>query len=508
LSLGRRFVLGSLYLGTGHILTNALNLAIQIAVARLLGPVEFGLYAFCFAINEFINVVGAFSLSFALIQREEATQADYDTALLSCALQGLAGLAVAAAIAPVLGAARSREAAWILMAMALARVLRLLCQVPQARLERHLRYARVTAVTAVAAVVPNLLSLGLAWAGWGAWSLATRDVAAAALLLAGTWVVAGYRYRGQLSRSSWRALMDFARPLFASRALEILMERLDALAIGSFFGNRPIGIYHQARFLSDAGFIASRPVERIGLNLYARVQHDRPRLDRAWDLVNYFLLRVMLAGASALLLFPHEVVELLLGNEWAEVAPLLRWLALYAGLLPVFHNAKNLLYGLGEVRTMLRIRIVQALLFSIAVALAVVLGSAEAMAAGLLATTLASLALAWAWTRRFVTSPPAWRLCVPLLALAVSTAVCALLSFAGTLESVPTLVRPFVAPLVFTAALFGLEGSTPARELRYLRAQLGSSEVATPAGTTDPNERDASAGGQARHTRPTPRDLP
>ena len=66
------------------------------------------------------------SYPFALIQTREATDSDYDTAFLICGGLGLVGLVLAALIAPLLGAARSAEAAWILMAMAVARVLRLL----------------------------------------------------------------------------------------------------------------------------------------------------------------------------------------------------------------------------------------------------------------------------------------------------------------------------------------------------------------------------------------------
>ena len=55
-------------------------------VARLRGPAEFGVYAFCFAINEFINIVGAFSFGMALIQAREARQSDYDTAFAAYAV--------------------------------------------------------------------------------------------------------------------------------------------------------------------------------------------------------------------------------------------------------------------------------------------------------------------------------------------------------------------------------------------------------------------------------------
>ena len=59
---------------------------------------------------------------------------------------------------------------------------------------------------------------------------------------------------------------------------------------------------------------------------------------------------------------------LLLGERWIEVAPVLRVLALYGGLLPIFHNVKNLFYGLGQTSRWLQLRLIQAGLFVLAVA--------------------------------------------------------------------------------------------------------------------------------------------
>jgi len=470
LNLGQRFVRSYIYVGTGQLITNVANLAMQIAIARLLGPAEFGLYALCFAIDQVIGIVGAFSLAFALIQsEEELEQRDYDTALILCALQGLAGFVLAAIVGPILAAERGADAGWILLALAVARFLRLVTQAPQAKLERSLRYARVTAILTFVAVVPNAIAVGLAWQGFGAWSLALRDVMVTVLLFAMILYFSDYRFKNQWSAESSARLMAFGRKLFASRGIETLIERIDSVAVGLIFGNQQAGIYHTARFVSEAGFVATRPVERISLNLYARLQSDPQRLARAWDLTNYFLLRAMLAGAIALLVFPEPIVAALYGEEWAEVATLLPWLAVYAALFPIFHNVKNLLYGLGEVHAMVRIQLVQLGTFVAAVGAATWLDDLGAMAAGLALTTTWTLGLAWKQSAKYVRGP-AWKRLVgpPLLfgatAIALSTAF-----DQGWLSALPPLALPLLASAVFVAGVFAVEGKTPLREFRYLR---------------------------------------
>jgi len=474
-NLGGSFVRGSLYLGGSQLAINAANFAMQIPIARFLGPAEYGLYALCFAIDQVLNVVGAFSLSFALIQSEEEVgQRDYDTALWLCVFQGVAGLALAAIAAPVLGAQRSAAAGWMLIALAVARLLRLLSQVPQAELERSLRYGPVSVINAGSGTLPNVLAVALAYWGAGAWSLVWRDVVVTALLAGASFIASSYRFRNAWSADARAKLMDYARPMFWSRAIEIALEQLDRAAVALAFGNHPAGIYHAGRFVSEAGFVATRPVERISLNLYARLQRDPARLARAYQLTTYFLLRSMLAGTAALLAFPGEVAHLLYGDGWSELGDVLRWLALYAGLFPLFHNAKNLLYGTGEVRAMVRVRYVQLALFAATVAVAAWLGSIEAMAAGLLFTTCASLAVAWLRSVQRVASPPARELALPFGVLALVVAGFHTAKQAGALAALPELALPVLPPLAFLAGVFALEGRRPLRELAYLRAQARS----------------------------------
>lgn len=472
MNLGGRFVLGSVYLGGGQVVINAANLAMQLAIARSLGPEVFGLYAFCLAITEFLNILGAVSLGFALIQSREAVQADYDTAFVVYLGLGVLGVMIVAGIAPWLAEARSTEAVWLLLVMWGGRMLRMLAQIPEARFERELRYGALTLVNLVVGTLPNVIAVGLAWTGWGVWSLGIRDVLVAGLLLAVAAAVSGYRFRGHVARASYTRLMQFSRPMIPARGLEILIERLDALAIGAFLGNRAAGLYHQGRFLAEAGTIATRPVERVSFNLYARLQDDPERLERAWALVNYFLLRAMLAGAAALLVFPEEILRLLLGPEWLAAAPVLRWLALYAGLFPLLQNARSLLYGVGQVRRMVRVRIVQACIFGVAVAGATLAGSETWMAAGLLFTTLVAVVLAWRETLDLVVPPPAADLARPVLLLAATATALAVVGAAGGLDPLPWFARPFLPPVLYGLALGFVERGRLVGECRYLLAQV------------------------------------
>src|SRR5262245_32697872 len=96
--LGSRFLKGTFQVGGANWAAYALNFALSLALARLLGPEAFGFYAFVFAGNELLNIVTAFSVQLAVLQSREESQDLYDAALaLSAALGGAALLAAAVA---------------------------------------------------------------------------------------------------------------------------------------------------------------------------------------------------------------------------------------------------------------------------------------------------------------------------------------------------------------------------------------------------------------------------
>jgi PST family polysaccharide transporter len=474
--LARGFVVGTLYLGIGSWLTSALNFAINIAVARLLGPADFGIYAFAASINELLNIIGAFSFGIALIQFRDESQRLFDTAFALLALLGAIGLAAAALAAPVLLHLGSATAAGFLLVLAGCRVLNLLAQVPLAQLERGLRYRRFALLGLVSGNLSNLAALALALLGCGPWSLVGRDVLGAGLTLGFAIAWSGYRFRGEVERGEARRLMDFARPMFLSRSLDIVLDRMDRVAVGSFLGNTAVGLYQQARSLAETGLLVARPMSQLTLNLYSRVQDDPERLGHSFQVVNYFLVRLMFAGAAVLLVFPEQTIQLLLGADWVSAAPTLRWLGLYAGILPVFGNAMQLLYGRGALGDNIRLRAVQVVLLALGIAAAVGSESAQGVAIALLATTGVGLWLSLYFNRDVLAGRLGMIFVTPSLSLGLAVAAMLLLERWLDLASLPLVLVVPLPFLAFGAVLLPLERGRLLRELAYLRGHLARRE--------------------------------
>jgi O-antigen/teichoic acid export membrane protein len=469
--------MGTLYMGAGGWTTYALNFLIMIGIARLLGPADLGAYAFVAALNEFLNIVGAGSVGHAVLQSRDESQSLHDTAYSISGILGLIGLAGALALAPVLLFYRGPEAAWFIVILGVVRIATLLAGIPIALLERSFRYGRLAWLSLLTGIIPNLFALGLAWRGLGPWSLIVRDVLVAASMfgLAHLWMQRRLHFR--MRRAEAGRIMSFWRPMFVSKSFDIVTSRIDRLAVGAYFGDAALGLFHQARLFSDVGSTALRAVNQLAFNLFSRVQDDRERLARATGLVNYFLVRASFAIAAVFLVFPEPAIEILLGEAWVGAAPMLRGLALYVALIPSLENLQWLLYARLHMRRNIQLRLIQLGVYAPAILLAVQLREVTGIALAVSFSTVVAFAAAIWFTRDVVGRSVGHVFTTPSLALLASAGACAALAAAGALRSVPAPLLLLLPPAAFTGLLLLAERSTLLREIGYLRVQFAQRPV-------------------------------
>lgn len=467
--LGQRFARGALYVGAANWITYVVNFGIVILVARILGPEEYGVYAFVVAINEFVNIVNGLAVAPALVQNREESRELYDTGYAISFGQGVVGLLIAFALVPFY-LDRGTNVAWFIVLLGTARFGVLLGDVVMARLDRQVRYGAIAIIQLATRSLPNLLCVGLAWWGFEAWSLVIRDLLVAFLPLLLAHLTAGWWFGGRVTRDAFRTILSYSGPMLFARTADQILVRLDRLVVASLLGTRAVGLYHQARFVADAGLLATTPVSRVTFNVYSRLQDEPERLSRAFTLVNYCVVRIFFAFGVALLVTPELLVALLLGEEWAEVAPLLRALGVYAALGPLLQNMFILLYARAAIWDGVRTRVAQLAVLLPGMLYAALQGSLEGIAWAFLASNVAAIAACW-WRSRDLLRGTAWPIFgVPSLAMAATTLVWPQLM--PGLQGVPEWMIPAGPPIFFALLVALAERQRLFREINYLRSLL------------------------------------
>jgi O-antigen/teichoic acid export membrane protein len=357
----RRALLGVVWLSATGYFTFMLNFGLNLLLARLLFPKDFGQFALAGSLAELLSLATGFSFSQAVIQMQDAPGIVETAYVLSVRLYAaliVGGAALAAALRPHFPGVFIP----LFFALFAIRNLSVISYVYSATLERTFQYNPISRVRLSSVILSIVVALVLARAGAGVWSLLGRELALSAVTLVGFRAFSGWRYRGGYNAETARGLWRFGWQMFVTRALETIWYRGDTALLGILAGTLTLGFYDRGRYLAEFGhYVVSFAAVQVAFPVYASLAGRREALTYTYRLSHGLLVRFMLPAFIWLALFPREIVGLLYGAgvRWTETAAILPWLAAFGFIFPIAENIKTLLIGIGRLRDGMWMRLSQ-----------------------------------------------------------------------------------------------------------------------------------------------------
>ena len=354
-----------LLLGAQRVVGVVVTAGGSIALARLLTPEVFGLYA----ILVFVITTGVRSselgLGAALIQRRDLDPA----ALLGVAFTATFGLALAlgaaiAAAAPLVERwpGVSSDVTAPVRWLALLVVLSSLRMPAMVLLERRLAYFPLTVAETADTVTFHAVAIAAAIAGAGLWSFVMGALAARVVNLVVLWGAA--RWRPTL-RWSWRELapvMKFGILFQGSILVAIAGDAVVPIFVTAWSGVTGVGFLNWAATLA---FLPLQVVSIAGRVLFpalSSLQADTERFAEATARALNRVTAVLYPAAALLLAGADPVVRLIFGEAWLPAIPAVRCFCLSAiigGTSTIFVHA---LYSLGRADIVFRLNLASAVL--------------------------------------------------------------------------------------------------------------------------------------------------
>ncbi|QLD12261.1 lipopolysaccharide biosynthesis protein [Microbacterium oleivorans] len=326
---GARVTLG------GQALKFALQLTSTVVLARLLVPEDFGLFAMVIAVTGFAALLGDFGLSNAAVQAENIT--DQQRSNLFWISTGVGALlyALLFTVAPLIqDFYRADGLAVVVQVMSVGFLLSAIASQFTAHLTRNLSFGRLAIIDVSSQAAGLAFALSLAINGAGYWALVGQQLASAGVLLVLTALLSGWVPRWP-APAPMRSLLTFAANSLGVQALSYVSGNADSVALGRTSGPEALGLYDRAYqlFKIPVQQIAA-PLTRVALPILSRQQSNRPQMSRyvlsAQLGMSYVLGAAFCLGAA----LASPVIELALGPQWSDAAPLFAILA-FGGVFQV-----------------------------------------------------------------------------------------------------------------------------------------------------------------------------
>jgi O-antigen/teichoic acid export membrane protein len=321
------------------------TLAIGIAIARLLGPTEYGTFAVAMVALIAVLSFNELGVSLAIIRWEgdPARIAGTVTSISvgSSLIVFVAGWFLAPVFATTMGDPSATD---VIRLMLVCVPIDGLVATPAALLQRNYQQGRRTIADQVNIWLGAALSLTLVLFGMGAMSLAIGRVVATIVFAILMISFSPLPLRFGWDRTVVGPLMRFGTPLAGASILVFAVGYLDQLVVGWRLGAEALGFYTLALNLANWPVsMLSQPVRAVAPTAFSRIQNDPERMDVNFRASFRLLLAVSLPACAALAGAAAPVIGFVYGEQWATAALALQWLALTASLRIVFELAYDFL---------------------------------------------------------------------------------------------------------------------------------------------------------------------
>ena len=328
-------------------------MVLQIGLARVLAPHEFGIVAQAAVLTGFAALIAEFGVESAIAQAQELSDRSQSAAfwLVLVISSGLTAVVIGAssAIAGFFGESDLRT---VVVLLAAAFPLQGLAAVLRGVLARRLVFRALAVIDATSFVISAVVVVLLALGGAGAISLAAQPLAAGSVAL--PCYLAATRWRPQ------RAALAVARPLLRPMAglvgfnsVNYWARSADNLLIGRFLGAVSLGFYSRAYLIAVVPIAQlSWGSAKVMVPVLARLRNDAPRFRASYLRAVRLLAFLQLPLLFWLFVNATEVILVLLGSEWVEIAGTLRWLCLAGVVQAVLVSAGWIYIAMGRTTAM------------------------------------------------------------------------------------------------------------------------------------------------------------
>lgn len=353
--------LGALVLSMREALGLVLRFGGVLAIGRIIGPSNFGIYAVASAFTFVASIIAQLGVEVFLIRLPERPTTELLHEIFSLLLvtttvigliQFLTGLVIAA------GAGRS-EVGLAIMVCSIAVPLNVLWSPAQGAMEHDMRYSTLAAIELVGDLLLYGVGVVAAIAGLGAWAPILGMFCWQAGLIVAAYAAAPYRPRLRWNPVTNRRVIRFFSRLIVSHLVIRVNQMFLPLLTSATLGVTSGGYAQTSVRLVDASGFIQRFVPRLVLSGGARLKNDPGAADQLVARATRLQILLTTVTASPLILFPHDVVRLALGPEWLPIASVLPWYVLALMIQPVFFTVVQRLVADDELATATNLNLVR-----------------------------------------------------------------------------------------------------------------------------------------------------
>ncbi|MDH1314307.1 lipopolysaccharide biosynthesis protein [Shewanella xiamenensis] len=396
-------------------LTQGIQLAITLYLARLLGPTAFGLVGMLAVFIAIANVFVDSGFTSALIRKTDRTESDLVTAFYyNIAMAGLCYFALYISAPLVAAFYQQAELQALLRILGLAVLINSFTLIPRVKLNVAMDFKTQAKISVLSVLISGPTAIILAINGYGVWALVAQTLLNASCATFLFNLFAPWLPRGLITKNSFNYLFSYGSKLLLSGLLDVTYNNLYQIIIGKKFSPIEVGQFSQANQLTSLpAMTLTSIIQRVTFPLFSQLQDEPDRMANAYRQTLKLSALVIFPLIVALGLIAKPLLTSLLGEQWQGAAMLLTVLCLGYMLYPIHSLNLNLLQVTGRSDLFLKLEVMKKVIGVTVLLLSIPYG-VLAMCLGFTLTSYLALLLNTYFTAK-LTHLSQWQQCKDIL---------------------------------------------------------------------------------------------
>jgi len=362
-------ILGGVFWTTFETIINrSLGFIIQMVLARLLFPTDYGLVGMAVVFIAFVEVFNGLGMNAALIQKKEEklTPLHFDTAFWTGVVWSiLLYFIIFLMLTPIAVSFYKEELLGVIMpVLSIGILLSPINLVHRAQLMKSMNFKKLAIVNNISSFVSGGIALTLAFLDFGVWSLVFYSVSRVLVAIPLFFKATGWKPRWRWDKEIFKEIFGFGAYTTGTSLANKLTGNLDFILVGKLVGTDGLGFYSFAFMLTNVlrdQVVAI--VNKVIYPVYASLQDDKKKMSEMFLKVISINNLIVYPIVLGVYLFVEDFLPIFFGEKWNESIPIIKILC-FAVFIQMLNNSHtNLLRAAGKVKLELLLQIIKSVVF-------------------------------------------------------------------------------------------------------------------------------------------------
>lgn len=341
-----------------------------IVLAGILGPKEFGLIGMIMLFVSIGNTLIDSGMSTSLLRSNTVTENEYSTVFITNVLMSVLVYLTLFFIAPFIASFYEQPILInVIKWYCLGFVITSFRSIHIVKLMKEMEFRKITILNLPGIIISVIVGIWMGYKGYGIWSLVSLFLINQVISTVLFWLFIKWRPSFYFDWTNYKDHFKFGYKLTLSALLNTVFENIYNILIGKFYNIKTLGFYERAyTFNNYPVSILSGIILKVSLPSLTSIKGDEVRLQKAYKSIMQMSFLMSASGLAFAALLAHQIVILVLGEQWLPIVPLFQVLTISYVFYPIHSLNINILSVFGRSDLFLKLEVVKKITILIVVA--------------------------------------------------------------------------------------------------------------------------------------------